>query len=29
MKIAELKGLSLQEVAEATCETAKKFYGIE
>ena len=29
MKIAELKGLSLQEVAEATCETAKKFYGLE
>ena len=29
MKIAELKGISLQEVAEATCATAKKFYGIE
>lgn len=29
MKIAELKGISLEEVARATCETAKRFYGIE
>ncbi len=28
-KIAELKGVSYEEVAEATCETAKRFYGIE
>ncbi|MGP1441822.1 MAG: TatD family hydrolase [Anaerovoracaceae bacterium] len=28
-KIAELKGLSFDEVAAATCETAKLFYGIK
>ncbi len=28
-KIAELKGLSFEEVAEGTCRTAKKFFGIE
>ncbi len=28
-KIAELKGVTYEEVAEATCETAKRFYGIE
>ena len=28
-KIAELKGVTFEEVATATCETAKRFYGIE
>lgn len=28
-KIAELKGLTFEEVAEATCTTAKEFFGIE
>ena len=28
-KVAELKGLSFEEVAEATCATAKEFFGIE
>lgn len=28
-KIAELKGISFEEVAEATCDTAKRFFGID
>ena len=27
-KIAEIKGLSYEEVAKATCRNAKQFYGI-
>ena len=27
--IAELKGVSFEEVAEATCDTAKRLFGIE
>lgn len=28
-KIAEMKGISFEEVAAATCDTAKRFYGID
>ena len=28
-KVAEIKGISYEEVARATCENAKRFYGIE
>ena len=28
-KIAEIKGLTYEEVAKITCENAKRFYGIE
>ncbi len=28
-KIAEIRGMSAEEILEITCENAKRFYGIE